>query len=130
MTSTIYEVPVNLIYKTGVQGKGRFFFGLGATPSYAIGGKNKFQAKGDTTKPFSVNNTSAITANNPIALFDIGLSMTAGYELATGLFFRVYYTIGVSDIGLGGEVDKNRMWGIGTGYYFGKGRNMKENSTT
>jgi len=59
-------------------------------------------------------------------MFDIGLNLTAGYELATGLFFRAYYTTGVTDIGLGTEVDKNRVWGAGAGYIFGKGRNINK----
>jgi hypothetical protein len=127
LTINYLDIPVNLFYKTGFQGKGRFFFGLGVTPSYIIGGENKFQAKGVSAgTPFVINHDSKIVAGNPVAMFDIGMNLSAGYELATGLFFRAYYTSGVKDIGLGGEVDKNRMWGISAGYIFGKGRNINK----
>jgi len=126
---TIYyvDLPVNIVYKTGFQGKGRFFMGIGANPSYIIGGTNKLQSQGSSNGvPFNRNFNLSIVPGNPVAMFDIGLNLTAGYELATGLFFRAYYTTGVTDIGLGTEVDKNRVWGVGAGYIFGKGRNINK----
>ena len=120
-----FQVPVSLIFKTGVQGKGRFIFGVGASPAYLIGGRNKLQdnqvfkgVTGDTT-----SNTLVVSALNR---FDIGVSLTAGYELRGGLFLRAYYTDGVNDLSLNTEIDKNRMWGIAAGYIFGKGRNANK----
>jgi hypothetical protein len=122
-----FDLPLSVVFKTGFQGKGRFFLGLGVTPSYIIGGKNKINSVGvynDT--PFTTNSNTKIVAGSPLAMFDIGVNVTAGYELATGLFFRLYYTVGVNDIGLGNEIDKNRMWGIAAGYFFGMGRNINK----
>jgi hypothetical protein len=125
LTLNYIELPVTIIYKTGQQGKGRFFAGLGSTPSYLVGGRNKVQAHGKyNNTAFTTSFNRKIVAGNPVAQFDIGLDISAGYELPTGLFFKAYYTVGMHDIGLNDEIDKNRMWGIAAGYFFGKERNI------
>jgi hypothetical protein len=124
-----FDLPLNVLYKSGEQGMGRFIAGIGATPSYIIGGKNKLQEHqvfNDTLS--NSNGVYPVSIGNTIKGFDIGVNLLAGYELSTGLFFRAYYTIGVSDIGLGTEIDKNRIWGISAGYIFGKGRNVKKDA--
>ena len=127
LTIGYIDVPVNLVYKTGMQGKGRVIFGLGVTPSYIITGRNKLHDQGVSNgTPFNNNTNTPIIYRNPVAMFDIGVNVIAGYELPTGLFFRAYYTAGIRDIGLGSEIDKNRMWGISAGYLFGKGRNINK----
>ena len=130
-TLTLYyaDLPVSLVYKTGIQGKGRVIFGIGATPSYLVGGKTKLQDKGvynDTA--MSTSGNYSIIRGETLHGFDIALNLTAGYELPTGLFFRAYYTTGVNDIGVGSELDKNRMWGIAAGFLFGKGRNINKDN--
>ncbi len=128
---TIYyiDLPVTVVYKTGMQGKGRFFAGLGATPSYILGGRNKLSKKVLYNGTPIINNYDLqIVAGSPLAMFDIGLNLSAGYELPTGWLFRLYYTAGMRDIGLDGEIDKNRNWGISAGYFFGKGRNINKES--
>jgi len=121
------ELPLNVLYKFGKQDKGRFYIGAGATPAYIIAGTNKlqdhavFNGTADNT-----NDNLKIVAGKTISGFDVGANFFAGYELATGVFFRGYYLVGVKDIGLGTEVDKNRMWGISAGYIFGKGRNINK----
>jgi Outer membrane protein beta-barrel domain len=127
LTINYIDVPVNVLYKTGVQGKGRAFFGIGITPSYIIGGRNKLKADGvsnDTAYHTTIDRE--IANGKPVGMFDIGVNLTGGYELPTGLFFRIYYTAGMKDIGLGREIDKNRMWGVSAGYLFGKGRNINK----
>jgi len=121
------DLPVNIVFKSGMQGKGRFIFGIGATASYIIGGRNLLQDQSvynDT--PSSSNGNYKISIGNTLHGFDIGINILAGYEMPTGLFFRAYYTAGVNDIGIGSEIDKNRMWGIAAGYIFGKGRNINK----
>jgi outer membrane protein with beta-barrel domain len=119
------ELPLSVVFKTGTQGMGRFTLGIGATPSYIIGGKNKLQDQGffnDT----SIYSNGTYKIGTTAHAFDIGVSIAAGYELPTGLFFKLYYTAGVNDIGEGTEVDKNRMYGIAAGYIFGKERNINK----
>ena len=131
VTQTLYinylELPVNVIWKSGHQGRGRFMFGLGAIPAYVIGGRNKVedhQVFRDTLT--NTNDNLKVVAGKTVSGFDIGVNLTAGYELPTGLFFRAYYTTGAKDIGIGTEKDKNRVWGIAIGYLFGKGRNVNK----
>ena len=122
------EMPFALLYKTGIQGKGRVTFGIGVTPAYVLAGRNKLHATGtyggvayDTSF-----NIAVITGKNanPVGSFDLGLDLSAGYELGTGLFFKAFFRPGINDIGLGGESDKNRLWGIAGGYIFGHHRNI------
>ena len=129
LTINYIDVPVTLVYKSGIQGKGRVILGVGVTPSYIIGGRNKLKAQGTyNDTPFTNNINNQIANGKPVAAFDIGVNVIAGYELPTGLFFRAYYTAGTRDIGLGGEIDKNRMWGISAGYLFGKCRNINKDA--
>lgn len=124
-----FDVPVNVIFKSGHQDRGRFMFGLGAVPSYIIGGRNKLKDHQVFNDTLTVTSDDVkIAVGKTLSGFDIGLNITAGYELPTGLFFRVYYTTGVRDLGLGTEIDKNRMWGISAGYLFGKGRNVNKDA--
>ncbi len=124
------DVPLMVFYKTGVQGQGRFTAGIGATLSYIVGGRNLLQDHS------VVNDTLTNTSDNvkimtgaTILGFDVGLTVVAGYELPTGLFFRAYYTDGNKDIGTGTEIDKNRAFGITAGYIFGKGRNINKEAS-
>ena len=127
LTIGYIDLPFNVIYKTGIQGIGRFFMGIGVVPSYIFAGNNKLHAAGVYNgSKYDTSMLTRITPGKPINGFDIGVNLTAGYELSTGLFFKAYYTAGINDIGLGGEVDKNRVWGIATGYIFGKGRNINK----
>ena len=120
-----FQVPANILFKTGTQGKGRFIFAVGANPSYLIGGRNKLNDK-QVFKGVGTDTTSNTLVNSVLNRFDIGINLSAGYELRTGLYFRAYYTDGVNDLSLNSEIDKNRMWGIAAGYIFGKNRNANK----
>ena len=119
------QVPVSILFKTGVQGKGRFIFGVGANPAYLLGGRNKLQDN-QVFRGVANQSSSNTLVVNVLSRFDIGVNLSAGYELPTGLFFRAYYVDGVNDLSLNSEIDKNRMWGIAAGYLFGKGRNINK----
>lgn len=122
-----FEVPLILLYKTGMQGKGRFVAGIGATPSLIAGGRDKYADAGTTDGvPFSYAGEEKINVGKTLKSFDIGVTLTAGYELPTGLYCRVYYTGGVSDIGVQTEVVKNRVLAIAIGYVLGNGRNINK----
>jgi len=124
-----FDLPVNVVFKSGVQGKGRVIFGMGATPSYIIGGRNKLHDHLVFRDTLTVSDdNSKISIGNTLGGFDIGLNIFGGYELPTGLFFHAYYTAGINDIGIRSEIDKNRMWGISAGYFFGKNRNVNKDT--
>jgi Outer membrane protein beta-barrel domain len=119
------NVPALVVFKTSMQGKMRFYAGIGGTASYMIVGKNNLNVQGVSAGvPYNAISNTAITPNNPLSAFDIGISLKAGIELPTGLFFHLYYLAGVNDLGQGTETDKNRMYGVCGGYFFGKGRNV------
>ncbi|MCW3120732.1 MAG: outer membrane protein beta-barrel domain [Flavipsychrobacter sp.] len=121
------SVPVMLVYKSGIQGRGRLIAGLGADVAGTIGGRNKLadDYTFNGTHGNFTDNTS-ISIGNTVRAFDIGLALMAGYELPTGLFFRITYTTGSQDIGKGTEISKNRTVLLSGGYIFGKGRNINK----
>ena len=121
------DMPLSVVYKTGIQGKGRFVIGIGATFSYLLAGTSKisdYAVNRDTATNYS--GTDKLVAGQLIHAFDLGLNLSAGYEMPTGWFFKVYYTMGVNDIAVGTEIDKNRIWGVSAGYFFGKKRNVNK----
>ncbi len=122
-----FDLPLNLCYKTGIQGKGRVIMGIGATLSYILGGSNKLSSQGaDSGRHFNTNISAKVSPGSPLKAFDLGVNLFAGYEMPTGWFFRAYYTAGTNDLGLGTEIDKNRAWDISVGYLLGKGRNINK----
>jgi hypothetical protein len=120
------EAPINVTFKTKQQGRGRLFFTIGIKPGYILFGNNSIHATGvfagtayDTTTQASVTN------GKPLHSFDVALVLSAGYETANGWFVKFAYSPGINDIGLGGEVDKNRTIYVACGRYFGKLRNTR-----
>ncbi len=121
------DLPMSVFYKTGMQGKGRFIAGIGATLSYIVGGKNVYSDHSvinDT--PFSNNGTYPIEIGRTLVGLNVAMNLIAGYELPNGLFFRARYYWGIKDIGLGTEIDKTKMGALSIGYLFGKGRNINK----
>ena len=121
------EVPVCVTLKTGIQGTGRFTFTIGVKPGYMVYGNNTIHATGVYAGiPFDTTTHTTFSNGNTLHSFDIALVLAAGYELPTGWYFRLSYAPGVNDIGLGGEVDKNRTLSATCGRSFGKQRNIKK----
>jgi hypothetical protein len=121
------DLPIQVLFKSGQQGKGRFTLGLGAVLAYAVGGQMNIEEHlvyNDT--PSTLQDKVQISTGNAVRRFEASLHLTSGYELPTGLFFRAYYTAAITDIGLGTEILKNRALGIAVGYTFGKGRNINK----
>lgn len=122
-----FDVPVVALYKSGMQGTGRLVAGIGVTLSYLISGQNILKDHSVYNDTLSDNsNTYKIVAGQTLSGFNICVNLSGGYELASGLFFRGYYTVGAKDLGIGTEIDKTRSFGISAGYFFGKGRNINK----
>ena len=103
------DLPMSVFYKSGMQGKGRFIAGIGATLSYIVGGKNVFSDHSvinDTSN--SDNGTYPIEIGHTLVGLNVAMNLIAGYELPNGLFFRARYYWGIKDIGLGTELDKTK----------------------
>ena len=122
-----FDVPIGVVFKKGLQGKGRIMAGLGGQPSYIIGGRTMlddrlvFAGVDSNTKTYG-----KIETEKTLRGFDIALLVTLGYEAATGMFVRAWYSSGVNDLGISSEIIKNRTWGLSAGYIFGKGRNSNK----
>lgn len=106
------EVPVNAIYKFGKTGRNHIFIGLGLCYGYnfsGIGspGKNKLDIGSELTDNLKASN--------------ISLSFTGGYEMASGLFFRLGILPGLTDLqpSTGGSI-KSFTFNLQVGYFFGK----------
>lgn len=122
-----FELPLNLCFKTQSQGKGRFTLGAGATFSNIAFGRNKLDATGASNGvTFNTHIDESVSDGRPLKGFDASVNAFMGYELPNGLAFKVYYTSGLNDLGLGTEIDKHRIGGIATTWYFGKGRNINQ----
>jgi Outer membrane protein beta-barrel domain len=122
-----FDVPIGVVFKKGLQGRGRIMAGISGQPSLIIGGRTML----DDKQVFAGidSNTKAygkIESDKTLRGFDIALLITLGYEAATGLFVRTWYSSGVNDLGIGSEIIKNRSWGLSAGYIFGKGRNINK----
>ena len=123
------DLPLNIVFKSGAQGKKRLCLGVGATVSYLAWGKNIQQATGSAAgEPYDVHTNEVFKEGTVIRSFDIGVSVFAAFEMPTGLFLKAYFNSGVKDLGFHSEIDKNRMWGIGVGYIMGKGRNINKDT--
>ncbi len=113
------EVPLSLIYKTGHPGKDRFFVGAGPYYALNLGGTKKETGNGtSSTTTFTAGNDRD---NDGIKKNDFGLGLNVGYELTTGLYFRVHYQLGFVNLLPAGDADNsgyNRNYGFSVGYLF------------
>jgi hypothetical protein len=124
---TYLELPLVVVVKTSEQGYGRFIAGIGAVPSYLLSGSYKYNVKGaNVSGPFDISNSGHIGSSSDFNSFDMGLMLTAGFEIPGGIFLRGYFLTGATDLSPNTEIIKNRMFGVSAGYIMGKGRSIKK----
>lgn len=129
---TYLELPLNVVYSTGGE-DGGFFIGIGPSISFGIGGQftgNATASFGGQTasEPFDADvkfdGKTDDEANDDNAHFksvDFGATALVGYQLSSGLFINAHYNYGFSNIDPNsGSESKNRYFGIGIGYFFGR----------
>lgn len=116
------EVPLTVLYKTGAQGGNRFFFGLGATIGFMMNGKDKISDQSFFSgQPYEYNATEKLSSH-----VDVSAMALLGYEFSSGFYVKAYYAAGVSNVSnIPDEIDKNRIVGIGLGYFF-RSRKQKD----
>lgn len=122
VTTTLHtiDVPVNLMYKLGKEGSGRFFFGLGPNLSYAFSGKVKI-GTGSSAEEEDVTFGSDTSDFKAI---DFGANVNVGYELPSGFYARAYYQMGfVNNSNDATFTRKNMGFGLAIGYFFGNKAN-------
>lgn len=109
-------IPINVEYKLGEAGSGRFFFGAGPYIGYNMSGTIKGSGSSTALKIGSDKTADQIKA------MDFGLGLNLGYMLANNLYFRAHYQFGFSNLdpsGASGASIKTSAIGITVGYYFG-----------
>jgi hypothetical protein len=122
--STI-QIPVNVEYKLGEVGSGRFFFGVGPYLGYNIGGNYKFNGMSSSLKIGSDAKSDNLTA------MDLGFGINLGYQLANNFYARAHYQMGLSNLQPGGDANnstKTSAVGITVGYYFCGKKTTKKGS--
>jgi hypothetical protein len=101
------QVPVYACYFHSLENNGAVFGGVGPYFAYGIGGKIK--SGGVSIKTFD--------KNFGFKRFDAGISVTAGYKLPMGLYFRVAYDFGLTDIDrIDVDYTKIRSFSFNIGY--------------
>ena len=125
---TYLQLPVYALFKTGKEfDDPHFFFGIGPSFNYAVGGgfKQEFTstlngedrtARYDYGLPIGNSKTK-----DKIRPFDISANVTVGYETPFGLFFRAYYGVGLLNIAPAGDSDNKfraHGGGISVGFLF------------
>lgn len=123
VSNTIHNIqlPVYFLYQSGSPNEGRFFAGAGPYFSYAIAGKMKSDAPliGENEQDIQFGDDN----DDDQHPFDIGGSVTLGYTLPMGLYFRGSYNLGLANLQPQGDSDnslKNTSFSISIGYFFGK----------
>ena len=110
------QIPVNIEYKLGEAGSGRFFFGVGPYLADNIGGTIKVGSNSTSLK------IGSDKANDDIKGMDFGIGLNFGYLLANGFYARAHYQMGMSNLQPGGDANnsiKTSAIGVTVGYYFG-----------
>lgn len=115
------QVPIYFLYKSGTEGEGRFFAGLGPNITYNIAGNVKSKV---TALGASVEDDRKLKfggdASDDMKPFNVGGSVTAGYELPSGLYFRGSYNMGLMNMLPKGDSDnslKDMSFGLSVGFF-------------
>lgn len=121
------QVPLYAVYKTGEEGSGRFFVGLGGYISYTIAGTQKSELS-QTVGGITQTDKSSLKMKfgndktDQLRPLDYGPSAMLGYELANGLYFRGHFNYGLANMLPQGNSDastKSMSFGLSVGYFFG-----------
>jgi hypothetical protein len=126
------EIPLNIVYKAEV-GMGHVFVGLGPSVGFGISGKNERSLSG-AGNGFDFNEKRDVkfdgdenASDNKLHLktLDLGGNAVGGYMLSNGLFLKVGYTYGFSNLSpdfaspRDDEKYNTRGFSVKLGYMFG-----------
>lgn len=108
------EVPVQITYGFEA-GDGRVVIGAGPYLGYGLSGSSvsTFNGQSETTK-FTFDD------KDDLKRIDVGLHLSAGYELSSGLLVSGYFSPGLTNISSDKDVTaKTSAYGLSLGYFFG-----------
>ena len=119
------ELPINILYKSGNPGGNRFFIGAGPYVAYNMGGQSSNadpNTNGGTAQVY--NYTFKIGSRHgvdDIKAVDLGLGINTGFQLACGVYFRLRFQKGLSDMSPNeGTTIHTTSIGLQAGYMFHK----------
>lgn len=128
------ELPVNLIYKTGVEGSGRFLIGAGPYIAMMVNAQNKQKQtihqiiNGEMKDTENDANRSLKIGDDPgdeIKALDYGGQAFVGYQLPMGVFVKGGAQVGLANTQFSTPVQelkqKNYNFFLTLGYFFGGG---------
>jgi len=121
------ELPLNFVYKVGMESGNQFFIGAGPSIAAGIGGKAKvtLEAAGFPVDPQEGDikfdgKKDATDDNMHLKRFNFGGNVVAGYQLSNGLFFQANYNLGFNNLSPDADQKiKSRYFGVGVGFNFG-----------
>jgi hypothetical protein len=104
------EIPLNLVYRTAGNEKGRFFFGGGPNVGYNLNGKKVASDDPDEEDVLDFG-----SAAGTYRRMDLGINLLAGYETKNGFFVSVNYNRGIT---VWNDADKwrNHIFAVSVGY--------------
>lgn len=124
VTRTVHElqVPIYFMYKTGMEGSGRFFAGVGPSFSFALSGNDHISG---TVLGAAFNDDQKVKfgsdAGDDMKPFNVAGSVTLGYELPMGVYIRGNYDYGFLNMLPKGDSKnsiKDMSFGLSVGYFF------------
>jgi hypothetical protein len=132
LTYHYIELPVNLVYKTGTEGSGRFLIGAGPYLAYMVNAQNSykvtakyFDGGGEPQEMEDKGSTSLEIGDDEgdqVKATDFGVQGFLGYQMASGMFAKVGSSVGLSNTFPGGGSEfksKNYNFFLTVGYMFG-----------
>lgn len=94
------QLPVLALYKSGEEVDSRFTLGGGPYLGVALGGRFEQRYTNtlngvDITKRYDYSIPVGYERKDKIGTLDLGVQATAGYEMPFGLYFRIWYSVGL-----------------------------------
>lgn len=133
LTFHYVELPVNVVYKTGTEGSGRFMIGAGPYIAYMVNAQNKWNT---TTRWYNENNEEVGNSDkgaeklgigekedDQVKALDYGAQAFIGYQMPMGMFIKGGTQVGFANTlpkGSSTFYQKNYNFFLTLGYMFGK----------
>jgi hypothetical protein len=122
-TMNYLELPLNFVYNLPA-GANHVFLGAGPSIGYGLSGKSKSKESGTgipTVEEKNDINFGGDENEDDFKPLDLGANILGGYQMTNGLFFKVGYTFGLSNISHDPDASyKNKGLSFSIGYLFSK----------
>ncbi|WP_162903298.1 porin family protein [Taibaiella koreensis] len=117
------EVPLNLGYRYYAGNAGSLFVTAGPYLGYALSGKSKVEGNVAGSGVDREEDIDFGSKDTEMKALDFGLNFSAGYQLPIGLYARIQYGFGLTNLyNASGTSYKNNVLSITLGYAFTLGK--------